>query len=218
MKSLQIALLIAILLPASLLGQESRSADRPSAEDRISSLEERVKKLETQIERLRLKRPIVYLPKGSVATLQDAIRSQNLTVVKRIVEAGANVNLSDPNEGLPLQTALLFYQADIFEYLLDSGADPNRICRLRKMSTVQMVASGCFVDNFMEDIHSPAHKKMYNRLDADESRILQLIYNHHGDFGRPNSNGQTPLEYAVAIGCQRTAEKIRELGTEGTPR
>ena len=217
MRSLQIALLIATLHPASLFGQESRIAARPSAEDRISNLEERVKKLETQIERLTLKRPAANLREAGVATLKDAILTQNLTEVKRFVEAGANVNLSDPNAGLPLQTALLSYQADIFEYLLISGADPNLICRLRKMSTVQMVASGFFVDSFMEDIHSPKHKKMYNLLDIDESRILQLIYAHHGDFGRVNSKGQTPLEHAIENGCQRTAAKIRQLLSESAP-
>ena len=55
MKTLQIALLIATFLPASLFAQQSDVEKQTSAEERISRLEERVKELESIIERLKSK-------------------------------------------------------------------------------------------------------------------------------------------------------------------
>jgi uncharacterized protein len=59
--------------------------------------------------------------------LDDAINRGELEEVKSLVEAGADFEHLDPNGWSPLISAAWVAAADIVEYLLCVGADPNYV-------------------------------------------------------------------------------------------
>jgi uncharacterized protein len=67
----------------------------------------------------------VYYPKGGLTPLLFAVRQGDLESVKILVEAGADVNETDPVKISPLVVAINNAQYDIAGFLLEKGADPN---------------------------------------------------------------------------------------------
>lgn len=67
-----------------------------------------------------------YLPAGGFTPLLFAAREGCLECVKTLVEAGADINLTDPDEITPLHMAILNAHFDIARFLLESGANVNK--------------------------------------------------------------------------------------------
>jgi ankyrin repeat protein len=60
------------------------------------------------------------------SALQTACRSDNISLVRILVEAGADVNVASYSPGTPLQVAVAHEQLEMVSYLLDVGADINK--------------------------------------------------------------------------------------------
>src|SRR4051812_4815322 len=58
-------------------------------------------------------------------TLWNAAWNGDLMLIKKCLEAGAQVNLGAINEATPLEAAAYNAQADACTLLLEAGADPN---------------------------------------------------------------------------------------------
>jgi ankyrin repeat protein/cytochrome c5 len=67
----------------------------------------------------------VYYPKGGLTPLLFAVRQGDLESVKTLVNAGADVNATDPVKISPLVVAINNAQYNIAGFLLEKGADPN---------------------------------------------------------------------------------------------
>jgi uncharacterized protein len=68
--------------------------------------------------------PMNY-PRGSFTALLFAARQDDLESARALVNAKADVNLSDPDGTTPLIEAILNFHFDLAAFLLDHGADPN---------------------------------------------------------------------------------------------
>ncbi len=64
-------------------------------------------------------------PRGGFTPLLFAARQGNLEVARILLDAGANVNLGDPDSTTPLVIAIINYHYDLAGLLLERGADPN---------------------------------------------------------------------------------------------
>jgi uncharacterized protein len=68
--------------------------------------------------------PMLY-PRGGFTALLFAAREGDLESGQALVNAGANVNLGDPDGVTPLIEAIVNFHFDFAAFLLDRGADPN---------------------------------------------------------------------------------------------
>jgi ankyrin repeat protein len=65
------------------------------------------------------------LPHGEMTALLLAARQGAIDGVRALVEAGANLDLADPQGTTPLMSAIVNRHNDVAELILESGADPN---------------------------------------------------------------------------------------------
>ena len=63
----------------------------------------------------------------SGSTLVDAVASGNLESVSRLIEEGHDVDAFGKDDWTPLTTAVENDDSEMVRFLLQSGADPNRI-------------------------------------------------------------------------------------------
>jgi ankyrin len=69
---------------------------------------------------------VKYIPLGGFTPLLYAAREGCLDCARALVDAGADVNVADPEEVAPLLLAIQNAHYDVARFLLDSGADPNK--------------------------------------------------------------------------------------------
>jgi hypothetical protein len=114
------------------------------------------------------------------APLIHAARTGSLETIKRLLDAGADVNLPGPTgddwDATPLQHAILARQPGAVRLLLERGADPNR-------------AGGA---------NSPA-PLMLAAGDTDPT-FVNLLLAHGADPAIQGKGGVTPLSSAVSAG------------------
>jgi len=68
----------------------------------------------------------IYRPAGGLTPLLFAAREGCLDCAKTLVEAGADLNLSDPENISPLLMAVMNTRFDLAAYLIKKGANPNK--------------------------------------------------------------------------------------------
>ena len=66
-----------------------------------------------------------WLPLGGFSPLMFAAREGCVECVKILADAGANLNLADPDGITPMVNAIINGHYDVARFLLDKGADPN---------------------------------------------------------------------------------------------
>ena len=66
-----------------------------------------------------------WLPLGGFAPIMFAAREGSVECVKVLSDAGANLNLADPDGITPMVNAIINGHYDVAQFLLDKGADPN---------------------------------------------------------------------------------------------
>jgi len=112
--------------------------------------------------------------------LIQAARTGSLDTIKRLLDAGADVNLPGPTgdgwDATPLQHAILARQAGAVRLLLERGADPNRIASPNAPAPLLLAAG-----------------------DTDPT-FVNLLLAHGADPTVEGENGVTPLARAVSAG------------------
>ena len=117
-------------------------------------------------------------PAGS--PLIQAARTGSLDTIKRLLDAGADVNLPGPTgddwDATPLQHAILARQPGAVRLLLDRGADPNRVAGPKAPAPLLLAAG-----------------------DPDPT-FVNLLLAHGADPAIESESGVTPLSRAVSAG------------------
>ncbi len=109
------------------------------------------------------------------SALFKAVRSRRLAEVKRLVEAGANVNARKADGNVPLHHT---YNVDIAEYLVKKGADVNVVGAYRATP-----------------LHCAAFKGIYD--------VVSLLIEKGANVNSRGPGGSTPLLFAAEMSSAR---------------
>lgn len=114
-----------------------------------------------------------------------------MPVAKLYVEAGANVNASDPRWGwTPLHHAAQARQAHAVRYLLSKGADVNAATAQGKTPWTEAV-----------------HGSVFNRSEGDKLQTLQALLESGADVAA----GDEPLRRAIRESAVRNEQMARDI-------
>jgi cytohesin len=152
-------------------------------------------------DRFGLEGVLTILPRGNLTALMIAAREGSAGAAQVLAEAGANLDLTDPDGATALELAIMNSHYDTAALLLERGANPNI------GDSAGMAALYAAVDmNTLTEIYGRPARKTADRLSALDliERLLQ-----HG--ANPNARLKTPtLQRAHTPGD-------RNLGEGATP-
>ncbi|MGI9395342.1 MAG: ankyrin repeat domain-containing protein [Boseongicola sp.] len=153
---------------------------------------------------------------ASAAEIHEAAIGGEISKIRELLDAGANVNEADPN-GTPLAWALFGRQVDAAILLLEYGADPNQrvsgptpleaAARLGHLELVTVMLSAGADPNVF-DKQSPlgaAAKK-------NDTQLAELLIEYGADPDGRVSQGLTPLHIAAESGGIQVARLLVEHG------
>ena len=124
---------------------------------------------------------------GEAPGLIEAVRNNDLASVRRLIDAGADVNIHDPQGGAtPLMYASVYFTPEGMLFLLDKGADPN--AKNEAGATALMWAMG-------------------------DMRKIRMLVAKGADVNARANTGRTPLLLAAAHAG--SAEKVEFLLAKG---
>lgn len=123
-------------------------------------------------------------------SLLTAVEEADVRQAARLTEQGADLNSSSGNGWTPLMLAILHGSAEMMEFLLKHGADPNR--------TTQSEENSC---------RSPLAVAISNgRLEA-----VRLLIAHGASADKPDANGLTAVGLAQKL-AQRPLHRDQIAG------
>jgi ankyrin repeat protein len=166
-----------------------------------ADLNARSNALEYKTDRFGLEGVLTILPRGSLTPLMFAAREGTLESARVLADAGANLNLAEPDGATALVLAIINSHYDTAAMLLDRGADPNIA------DSAGMAALFAAVDmNTLIEIYGRPRRKTPDRLSG-----LGLIANllEHG------ASVNAPLKTATLQRAHTPGD--RNLGEGATP-
>ena len=123
--------------------------------------------------------------------LKEAIQNNKIEVVKKLIDAGANLNIQDSRA----KTALMYSvhngndNNEVSEKLIDAGADLN-------------------IKNIMGQT-----ALMYSAGNGN-NEVSEKLIDAGADLNIQDKNGQTALMYAIGYGKDQVAKKLIDAGTD----
>lgn len=126
-----------------------------------------------------------------IRTVKKAPKKNQIELVGKLIEAGADVNYVDRNGDSPLAVAIAFDQAVVAKYILDAGADVNAPTASQSYPLIE------------------ASKKGFNHLAA------QLV-SKGADINQQDAFGRTALLASVATGNRRMVDTLLRSGANPT--
>jgi uncharacterized protein len=133
-------------------------------------------------DRFGLEGVLTILPHGSWTALMYAAREGSLEAARALCEAGANVNLADPDGAAALLYAILNGHYDAAAMLVERGADPNLA------DSAGMAALYAAVDmNTLGEVYGRPPRPSYDKLTAVD--LMNVLLAHGAD---PNARLKTP--------------------------
>ena len=145
-------------------------------------------------------------------TLWNAAWNGDLPLIRKSLDAGAQVNLRSVNAATPLEAAAYNAQADACVLLLEAGAEPN----------VSAEATG----------ETVLHQVITKRDDPRRTRIVKALIAAGADVNRSTipqvptfcfardirTRGETPLHRAAAYGDAEMIEALIQAGADKAAR
>jgi len=125
--------------------------------------------------------------------LVDAVRRGDVQEVARLLAAGADPNVRDPDGETPLHIAAEQCRADLAELLLRHGADPN-------------------AKNVRGE--TPLHRAVWERCGA----VVELLLRRGADPNARDADGETPFHKAVSVGDVALVELLLKHGADPNAR
>src|ERR1700728_1214508 len=162
-------------------------------------------------------------PDALAAALQAAVRTGNLTEVKRLVLAGADVNARDAMGSTPLLDASWAGDPSVVAFLLAHGAEVNvrhaqagatplqyAVLTGRAAIVKLLLVAGARVDlpyrNGQTALHVAASR--------GNVEVVQLLIGAHASLAALDSDGNTALDDAVLKGRANTAAALVRAGAD----
>ena len=181
--------------------------------------------LQYKQDRFGLEGVVTILPRGNWTPLMFAGRQGSLQAAQALVEAGADVNLTDPDGTTALIVAIINSHYDTAAMLLNKGADPN----LADSSGMAALYAATDMSTLIE-IYGRPRQKTSDRLTAlDLMKVLldrgasvnaQLkaptIQRVHTPGDRNLGEGTTPLMRAARNGDAPAMRLLLERGADPT--
>jgi ankyrin repeat protein len=175
-------------------------------------------------DRFGLEGVLTILPRGSWTPLMYAAREGSVDAVRALAEAGADLNLTDPDGTTPLVLAIINGHVDTAALLLDKGADPNIA------DTAGMAALYAAVDmNTLGEVYGrpprPSHDKLSaldligillrHGADPDAQLKSPALQRAHTPGESTLAEGSTPLMRAAKNGDAPAMRLLLEHGADG---
>ena len=141
--------------------------------------------------------------------------------IKRLIEAGADVNARDDDGRTPLYFAVLGGHAEAVEALASSGADPNaryddnqygrdqtllhEAARMGYANVVRaLIAHGASVRVWDRSGDTPLHTAAY----FGSTSVVEVLLAHGADSNARTMDAKTPLDYAREAGFGDVAQLL----------
>ena len=164
-----------------------------------------------------------YLPVGGLTPMLFAAREGCLECMEALVEAGADINLPDPDEITPLLMAILNARFDVAKFLIEQDADINKWDRwgrapLYSAIDYKTLPTGGRPDRQSTDNTSPARLiSLLLEKGANPNAQLKLLPPHRNvvdDRGLDLTltTGATPLMRAARAGDTESVALLLEHG------
>ncbi len=166
-----------------------------------ANLNARSKKLEYKTDRFGLEGVLTILPRGYWTPLMYAAREGSLDAARVLADAGAELNLTDPDSTTALVLAIINGHYDTAGLLVEKGSDPNIA------DAAGMAALYAAVDmNTLSEVFGRPRKKSPDQLSALD--LIEKLLDH-GAY--PNAALKAPTLYRA----HTPGERI--LGEGATP-
>ena len=194
---------------------------------RGAAIDGRSKPLEYAKDRFGLEGVLTILPRGNWTPLMYAAREGAVEATRALADAGADVNLTDPEQTTALIRAIVNVHYDVAGVLLEHGADPN-IADTSNMAALYAVAEmetigeiyGRPARRFTDKLDGVALVKLLLAHGAKPNAQLRTatIQKNHTPGEGTLGNGATPLMRAAKGGDYRIMQALIEAGADPTIR
>lgn len=154
--------------------------------------------------------------------LIEAVKAGAESIVKKLIAAGADVNVVDTDEETPLTWSLWKRYPGITTILIDAGADVN-ITNKRGWSTLHQAAQNAdwalveLLVRFHANINAvnnlgitPLNRAVY----SGEADLVRFFVEHGADTNIADNKGETPLHLAAYNGWLPIIQILIEAGAD----
>lgn len=160
----------------------------------------------------------------NVIALVEAACKGDATEVRRLIDAGANVNFKGRDDARPLPWAMQCENVDGLNALLDAGADPNYLYQDR-LSAIwlaagshdvgvlkALIAHGADLNRWEGADETPLMRAMDRGIELGDWKNYYALMEAGADIGATQETGYSLMEYAIALGQFDKATELLERG------
>jgi ankyrin repeat protein len=155
-------------------------------------------------------------------SLNEAVRLNDIVLIKGLIDAGADVNFKDQLDETPLHVAVIRGYREIAALLIEKGADigardvrgltPLHAAAWRgsRDAVELLIIHGAVIDARDKDLLTPLHTACL----SGRAETVALLIEKGADVNAKNKNSLTPLHVAALSGDTDTATLLIDKGAD----
>lgn len=129
------------------------------------------------------------------------VKENNIAKVKKSIEAGADVNAVDSEFGRPaLMYAIFNENKDMFQFLLEKGANPNKMADFR--------------GSYFSPLMVCAMMNSYKKASKAQKEMAQILIEKGADINATDHHGRTALVLSIYYCQPEMAELLIKNGAD----